>query len=88
MCLKDFFRSVIISFDSSKPICKRIKCSFLFNLKKFLFPISVGPLYIARLSNPPQLYPIPNNSRELINLITEDLLLALTITPNKPVDPE
>ena len=42
---------------------------------------------MARLSNPPQLYPIPKSSNELTNLITEDLFLDLITTDNKPVAP-
>ena len=40
--LRDFFKSFIISFGSSRPICKRTKCSFFSNLKYLLLPNSIG----------------------------------------------
>ena len=48
----------------------------------------MGSVYTTRLSNPPQLYPIPNNSNELTNLYTEFLLLLFIITLNNPEAPE
>ena len=94
MYLKELLKSLIKSSGSSSPICNLTICSSLSNLKYFL-PFKYSSLFfdlssckIARLSNPPQLYPIPNNSNELTNFITADFFLLLITIDNKPVAPE
>ena len=92
MYLKDCFKSVIKSFGSSRPICNLTMCSFflyLKNLLPWLYSSLLGfnSCKIARLSNPPQLYPMPKSSKELTNLITEDLFLDFITIDNKPVAP-
>ena len=58
--LKEFFKSLIKSFGSSKPICNLTRCSSLLNLK-YLLPwlysslLALNSCKIAKLSNPPQL---------------------------------
>ena len=91
-CFKDLLRSEIKSCGSSKPICNLTMCSSLSNLK-YCRPLVYSVFFhssckIARLSNPPQLYPIPNNSSELTNFITDDLLLLFITIDNNPVAPE
>ena len=92
MYFKEFFRSTIKSCGSSKPICSLTIWSSLLNLK-YCRPLVYSVFFlnsckIARLSNPPQLYPIPNNSSELTNFITDDLFLLLITIDNSPVAPE
>ena len=64
-------------------MCNLTLYSFLLNLKiSYLDVIIFSTDWVLEeyeLSNPPQLYPIPNNFNEFTNFITEIFLLFITI---------
>ena len=43
---------------------------------------------IAKLSNPPQLYPMPKSSNEFTNFTTDDFFFDFITIESKPVAPE
>src|SRR5450830_1592292 len=84
-CAKPCSRSAMRSSESSSPTCRR--SSGPPGFQRVAVRTLAGSARIARLSKPPQLEPMPNNSSASISAATALALTGLRITPNSDAAP-